>query len=193
MRDLRRKTAIRLAGAVAAGLVAVTIADFARRMESSPAADRLPHNAVVFTGQFERVHAGLLVLHEGRVERLLISGANPGAGIWPDRFVAQFKLDATLRDALAAGDLVLGIEAENTFQNAKETAGWYRARGLSGPLLLITSRRHMPRASLALERALAGRKVYRMSISDDGSIRVLVVEFLKFVVTAVTVLWTSRG
>ena len=139
-----------------AGLLAAAGIDFAHRMASIRSAEGLPENAVVFTGQFDRVRAGLEILRQGRVETVFISGVNSGAGIQKERFATQFSLDPNLEQALASGRLALGERAQNTLENAAETACWHRERGLSGPLLLITSCPHMPRASMALERSLPG-------------------------------------
>ena len=174
--------------ALTVGIMAVTAVNFAGRVETSlPAGADLPENAVVFTGQFDRIHAGLGLLRRARVERLLISGVNAGAGIQIETFSEQFGLDVGLRQALLSGRLALGPVAQNTLQNAAETACWYLASGLSGPILLITSRPHMPRASLALERALPGREVLRMSLpgTHGGPLfQTLGTEFLKFAATA---------
>jgi uncharacterized SAM-binding protein YcdF (DUF218 family) len=169
------------------GMFAVTAINFAWRMETSVPAGDLPENAVVFTGQFDRIHVGLALLREGRVERLFISGVNPGAGIEIERFSEQFGLDAGLRQTLRSGRLALDPMAQNTSQNAAETASWYLARDLSGSILLITSQLHMPRASLALERALPGSKVLRMSLSGTSAeppFKTLSTEFFKFAATA---------
>lgn len=175
-------------GLVTAGLFIGVAAEFALRMEPSRSAEDLETNAVVFTGQFDRVFAGLDMLREGLVENLFISGVNPGAGMTRERFAMQFSLDANLQRALASGRLALGERAENTLENAAETACWYKRRGLSGPLLLITSCLHMPRASLALERSLSDVDVVRMCLSNaakDVTTEALINEFKKFIVTLV--------
>ncbi len=148
----------------------------------------LPHVAIVFTGQFERTHAGLDLLRQGQIEQLFISGVNPGAGMRIERFADEFGLDARLRSALEAGRINLGPRAQSTSQNALETACWLRARHLSGPILLITSQAHMPRASLALEWAVGGQGVERWSLRSERappSLEIIASEFLKFVVTAI--------
>ena len=168
------------------GLLAAAWVDFARRMEPSGSAERLPANAVAFTGQFDRVFAGLKVLQLGHVENLFISGVNRGAGIEKDGFAAQFPVDANLQRALASGRLALGERAQNTLENAAETACWYKERGLLGPLLLITSCLHMPRASLALERSLPKVDVVRMCLASATSqvtTEALINEFKKFIIT----------
>jgi uncharacterized SAM-binding protein YcdF (DUF218 family) len=170
---------------IAIGLFAATGLGFYFRTMPSRA-KYFPTNAVVFTGQFDRVFAGLDLLRQGRVENLFISGVNIGAGIPKERFPTQFALDANLRGALASGRLALGEWAENTFENAAETASWYEERGLSGPVLLITSCLHMPRASLALERAMPKVSVVRMCLAtaaEDIETDAPISEFAKFIMT----------
>jgi uncharacterized SAM-binding protein YcdF (DUF218 family) len=184
---LRLKPLAVVLAAPVAGFIAVAALGFARRIEASvPAGGELPETAVVFTGEFDRIRLGLALLREGRVKRLFISGVNPSAGIRIGGFADQFGLNAALRQALETGLLALGPGAENTSQNAAESACWARARGLSGPILLITSRQHMPRASLALERSLPGAAVIRMSVDDvtvAPDTTLLITEFAKYVIT----------
>lgn len=147
----------------------------------------MPRIAVVFTGQFERIHFALGLFEEGRIDRLFISGVNSGAGLDPKRFDRQFGLSEALRAARAEGRIVLASEANTTLENAAETACWLRMSPEVDTVALITSHRHMPRASLALERALsANLSVHRMA-SDRGSggesSRAKAVEFRKFVGT----------
>lgn len=169
-----------------AGLGLVTVVDFALRTRStfSPSANLLP--GVVFTGQFNRVHAGLALLDRGDISTLLISGTNPPAGIPIAGFGQQFQLSQKLQAALADGTLVLAPGAHNTFENAAETRRWLATLQIDGPVVLITSRFHLPRASLALEQALAGRVVMRVSVPEDStSFRGVVTEWGKFVWTRV--------
>lgn len=58
----------------------------------APGADKVRSvsAAVVFTGQFERIDVALQMLDQGTIQRLFISGLNPGAGLFPASFVAQF-------------------------------------------------------------------------------------------------------
>ncbi len=177
---------------VSTALILVTILvilagiDFKKRLASSFTEETLPGNAVVFTGQFHRIKSGLELLRQERVEHLLISGVNKKAGMTKRGFGRQFGLDVRLQRALAIGRLVLKEQANTTLQNAAETACWYAARRLEGPLLLITSRPHMPRASLALESSLPDIHVVRLSLSSgdaNNSISYFLTEFFKFAIT----------
>jgi len=184
----------RLAWAVVliAGLGLVTVVDFVRRTHTTfvPSANPLP--GVVFTGQFNRVHAGLALLERGAVSPLLISGTNSPAGIPLEGFSQQFQLSNKLQAALAEGSLVLGADAHNTFENAAEARRWIATLPTDSPIVLITSRFHMPRASLALEQVLAGPTVLRVSVPEGStSFRSVLTEWGKFVWTCVVGAWSN--
>lgn len=159
---------------------------------SVPSLDRIRQvsAAVVFTGQFERVDEGLRLTDAGAVPRLYISGVNENAGMDPAHFVEQFSLRnphiADLR-RLVACCVELGQRADNTFQNAQDTKCWVDRRGLTGSLLLITSRQTMARAMAALSGALPERIIVPYPVEDGlptvGQTRMR--EYLKFLVTIV--------
>ena len=177
---------LRVLGWVLLLLAALAVGDFYRRTQSTfvPATSPLP--GVVFTGQFVRVYAGLDLLARGHVAPLLISGANAGAGIRVAGFADQFQLSATLRTALAAGALVLSVDANNTIENAHDTQRWLSTLAPGQPVVLITSKFHMPRASLALEQTLSGPQVLRHVVAED-TVRYesVVVQFWKYLGTYV--------
>lgn len=165
-------------------LMVLAVGDFARRAQSTFIPSAVHRPGGVFTGQFSRVRAGLDLLERGFVSPLLISGTNPGAGISVTGFADQFELSPALRTALAAGTLVLGAAANNTFENAEEARHWLNTLASDQPVVLITSRFHMPRASLALEQVLGERQVLRYALAEEEVRYVGVfVEFWKFVGT----------
>ena len=162
----------------------IAVGYFARRTQSTFLPSAVQRPGVVFTGEFSRVHAGLDLLERGFVMPLLISGTNPGAGISVTGFADQFELSPALRAALAAGTLVLGPAANNTFENPQEARHWLSTLASDQPVVLITSRFHLLRASLALEQALGERQVLRYAQAEDEVRYVGVfVEFWKFVGT----------
>jgi uncharacterized SAM-binding protein YcdF (DUF218 family) len=160
---------------------------FQSRIQSGLDRNAVPRTAIVFTGQFDRIRFALGLMDEGGIDRLFISGVNPGAGIVPARFAAQFALSPRLASALAAGDIVLATEANTTLENAIETACWLRRHPEIRQVALITSQRHMARASLALERALpAGRHIARLpsdQFAGSGLSAGQLSEFVKFSAT----------
>ena len=168
-------------------------ADFVARLGTAPLSDPMPRTAIVFTGQFDRIRAGLDLLAAGRVDKLLISGVNRAAGLDPGQFAEAFDLSPGLRTALATGDIVLGVRAGTTLQNAEEASCWLAHRAGVHDAVLVTSARHMPRASLALQRALpAGFRIVRFASDAEHASDVPGAltsrEFGKFLVTSVITL-----
>ena len=103
-------------------------------------------------------------------------------------FADQFKLFATLRNALAEGRVQLCLRPTRTtrIENARETRHWLTTLAPGQPEVLITSQFHMPRASLALEQAVRGRQVLRYGVTED-TVRYesVMVEFWKYLGTYV--------
>ena len=177
-------------------LVGVTLDFFAFDSFSvlSDAEVRRASAAVVFTGAFERVDAGLQLLDAGVIPRLYVSGVNANAGIPPARFVSQFSVrNPSIADLprLVECCVEWGERADNTIQNAWDTKCWAERRGVSGPLLLITSRRHMARAMAALSGALPGRALIPYPVDDAppsaGGLRGRAFEYVKYLGTHVAV------
>ncbi|WP_244613027.1 YdcF family protein [Methylosinus sp. Ce-a6] len=146
--------------------------------------------AVVFTGSFERIDAGLQLMNSGVVPLLYISGLNANAGLHPSRFVAQFSArNPNIRDLRRLVECCVqwGEYAENTIQNAVETRCWVRRHETPGPLLLITSRLHMARALTALSSELPDRPLIPFPALDPASSasqsRPRVIEYLKYLAT----------
>ena len=157
---------------VAGGIIAVVAVSFmAFDAFSVPSRKtvRSASAAVIFTGQFERVDAGLRLLEAKDVPRLYISGVNAGAGILLANFVNQFSTRnpeiVDLRQ-LVQCCVELGEQANNTFQNARDAQCWVERRGVTGPLLLITSERHMARAMAAISGTLPSFKIIPYPVHD---------------------------
>lgn len=181
-----------LAGILTLGLA---VADFARRMVSTFNPGRGTDLGVVFTGQFVRTDIGLRLLEDGQIKRLFISGVNIGAGMPPQNFVRQFKLSPALIQALGDGQLSLGENGQDTLQNALETRCWLARFPSDQPVVLITSRWHMPRASIVLERTVRGNRIERYNV-DDGLMSAdrLLDEFAKYLATrAISFWWLIAG
>ncbi len=107
---------------------------------------------VVLTGGRLRLETGLRLLAAGTAKKLFISGVNQRV----DRDELLRALGPSA--AGAACCIVLGHEADNTFGNARETAGWMREEGYQS-LRLVTSWYHMPRSLLEFERAMPGTTI----------------------------------
>lgn len=181
------------------GVIGALYSAFQGRMEPSALLEPQPRIGVVFTGQFERIRFGLRLFEQDAIDRLFISGVNGGAGLVPERFDRQFDLSSELSAARAAGHIILASDANTTLENAVETSCWLARQSGAKSVRLVTSRHHMPRASLALERAVpSGFSVTRV-VSDEGvstEPAVLLQEVPQFVATwivtlAPRALWTA--
>jgi uncharacterized SAM-binding protein YcdF (DUF218 family) len=140
--------------AVAAVLTVLAIGFFGFAGYDKPKDLTRIETGIVFTGADERVRVGLELFKAGLVKRLYISGANPNAGIWLHDFEQKFgNADGNMRPLLRCC-IQFGALADNTFQNALETRCWLENQGLRGPILLLTSTRHMARARAALGHLL---------------------------------------
>ncbi len=162
MQSLR--TALSALIATAILLALLIVADFFQRITPTLDASAQTRRAVVFTGQFDRIDAALDLFDQGRIDQLLISGVGIGSGLRPETLADQFNFSPAARAALRAGDILLSPDAQDTFQNAVETACWLRDQSPQTGVILISSVSHLPRASITLERALPpGFPVYRSS------------------------------
>lgn len=161
-----RNIAILLICVAVLGLVALGREFSTRSLVAVDAAD-LPTTAVVFTGQFDRVELALNLFDQGRFDRIFISGVNGGAGITPQNFADQFRISSNARAALNSGQIILAPDANTTIENALEAACWLDKHPGVREIVLITGRSHMPRASWALESAIAGSVSVRR-LSPDG-------------------------
>jgi uncharacterized SAM-binding protein YcdF (DUF218 family) len=115
-------------------------------------ADQTSHTdaIVVPTGGYGRLLTGLELLRAGQAEWLFISGVYTGVTL--SRLVGESVLDAT------SCCIDIGHSADDTFQNARETAAWMAARGFHS-LRLVTGNYHMPRAILEFRRAMPDVKL----------------------------------
>ncbi len=148
--------------------------------------DRAADGIVALTGGPSRITDAVELLASGRGRRLLITGVGPTtstaelARLVPDHarwFGCCVDLDYT---------------AVNTVGNAAETRRWVRERGFRS-LVVVTSGYHMPRALLEIGHRLpdvalipfpvvAGQTRAEPWWSSFGSAKILIFEYLKFIV-----------
>ena len=151
------------------GIVSIVFAlllfDFITRTDTDNRASEPPRNVVVFTGAYDRIYLGLDMIATDAADNLLISGANRTSGLIPEKFPALFDPTPEQAEWVSQGRIVLAPDALSTFENAQEAACWLDKRPGVDSVTLITSRRHMARASLALERAVGSVDVVRL-VSD---------------------------
>jgi uncharacterized SAM-binding protein YcdF (DUF218 family) len=107
---------------------------------------------VVLTGGRLRLETGLDLLGAGRAQKLFVSGVNPHV----DRL--ELMRVAGRADTDDPGRVVIGHDADNTFGNARETAGWMQQEGYNS-LRLVTSWYHMERSLLEFERAMPQARI----------------------------------
>jgi uncharacterized SAM-binding protein YcdF (DUF218 family) len=102
---------------------------------------------VVLTGGRQRLETGLDLLAGGKAKKLFISGVNQRV----DREELLRSLGPLPENAACC--IVIGHSADNTFGNARETAGWMHEEGYRS-LRLVTGWYHMRRSLLEFERAM---------------------------------------
>ena len=142
----------RLINLIVVAIVVAFVSGFAVFVARLEDRDVLPlpqgQAAVALTGGAERISDALELLAAGKVGRLLITGVNQTTtGGEIARLTPRFS--EWLRCCVD-----LGYEALNTRGNAVETRDWARRRGLKGPIVVVTSTYHMPRALLELRRLM---------------------------------------
>lgn len=150
---------------MAALVLAALLADFMNRSSVDRTLEELPRTAIVFTGHFDRIDLGLDLLSTGRIDRLFITGVNGDAGLNVGRFAEQFDLSPEQAAWIETGKIALAADAHTTFENAWEAGCWLDQTPDIEAVALITSRRHMARASVALQNTAWPIDVVRV-VSD---------------------------
>ncbi|HYA79553.1 MAG TPA: YdcF family protein [Methylocystis sp.] len=152
---------------------------------------------VALTGGSDRVLEAAGLLARGQARRLLITGVN--------RATRDADLARILPMSKALFDCCvdLGYSAQDTAGNAVETRSWVGAHGIKGPLIVVTSNYHMPRALAELSAALPGMKLYPYSVvsdhvnvaelSDTRVLRLLAREYLKYLRAIVRIWLVGAG
>jgi uncharacterized SAM-binding protein YcdF (DUF218 family) len=141
--------------AFAAALITIGFVVFVFEISRAKPPDPVPKadGIVVLTGTGGgRLEAGAKLLKQGLGEHLLISGVN--------KSISAEKIQSLLElnDEDFSCCVTLDYEAENTYQNGKETANWARALGYES-ILLVTSSYHMPRAKVEISTAMDGIRI----------------------------------
>ena len=140
---------------------------------------------VALTGGSDRVLEAAELLARGQARRLLITGVNR-ATLGAD----LEKILPVSRDLFACC-VDLGYRAQDTAGNARETRDWARERNIKGPLIVVTSNYHMPRALAELSAAMPSVTLYPFPVvsehvnvadwtRDKSVLRLLVREYLKY-------------
>ena len=181
------------ASALASGLGFAGFLAFVQAIEQDEAWPVRPGvAAIALTGGADRIEDALDLLEKGHAGRLLISGVNP----------SLTRADV-VRLAPGAAGLIeccvdLGYEARNTIGNALEARRWLAAHDLSGPVIVVTSNYHMPRALAELAHELPQTELIPFPVvserlrngawwNDWGVARLWAGEYAKYLVALVRI------
>jgi uncharacterized SAM-binding protein YcdF (DUF218 family) len=182
----RRLTGVVCAAALVAGIAGFLA--FSQLIEQDEARSLRPGVAVVaLTGGADRIQDALDLLEKGYAGRLLITGVNSSLTR------ADVARLAPRSAAFIECCVDLGYEARNTIGNALETRQWLAEHDLLGPVIVVTSNYHMPRALAELAHELPGTELIPYPVvsdrmragawwNDAGVARLWVVEYLKYLV-----------
>lgn len=102
---------------------------------------------IVLTGGQNRINTGLDLLAAGKARYLFISGVNKD--VKTEELVRLWKPKFEYIPCC----IVLGVSANDTEGNAKESSEWVREQGVSS-VRLVTSNYHLPRSWLEFTHAL---------------------------------------
>jgi uncharacterized SAM-binding protein YcdF (DUF218 family) len=144
---------------------------------------------VALTGGPERIGEAVEQLAAGRGKRLLITGVNRATNV--DALARLVPRYESLFDCC----IDIDHSAINTIGNAVETRRWARERGFHS-LMIVTSSYHMPRALAEISHQLPDATLLPFPVtterqraapwwSNAGSARMLVSEYLKYLVAIV--------
>ncbi len=118
---------------------------------------------VVLTGKGGgRLQAGGLLLKNKHAERLLVSGVNPAIS----EEEVQSLLGLSRKQTTCCVDL--DYNAENTYDNGRETANWASALGYE-EIILVTSDYHMPRAEIEITTAQKRLRIISYPVKTENT------------------------
>ena len=104
---------------------------------------------IVLTGGPDRINAGLDLLAAKKAKYLFISGVNTQVSV--EQLVSLWRKDVRKPPCC----IVLGHEAQNTFENAAEARDWIETNDIKSARLLTTDY-HMPRAWIEFTALMPG-------------------------------------
>jgi len=129
------------------------------REETTPVAQA--EGVVALTGGSDRVVEAASLLARGQARRLLITGVNRAT------HGSDIARRVPMSKDLFECCVDLGYEAQDTQGNARETRDWAKRRGIKGPLIVVTSNYHMPRALVEIAAAMPGVTLYPFAVVSD--------------------------
>ena len=146
--------------ALAGGLAGFLVFSSSIALEEAPPAGS-GVAAVALTGGAERIPDAIALLERGYARRLLITGVNPSLSVAD--VVRLAPRSARFIDCCVD----LGYEARNTIGNAREARRWLAANDLRGPVIVVTTNYHMPRALAELGHELPDRVLIPFPVVTD--------------------------
>ncbi len=192
----------RLAGFACVAALVVGFAGFlafSQLIEQDEMRSVRPGVAVVaLTGGSDRIEDALDLLEKGYAGRLLITGVNPSLTR------ADVARLAPRLARLIECCVDLGYEARNTIGNALEARQWLAAHDLRGPVIVVTSNYHMPRALAELAHELPGVELIPFPVvserlrngawwNDLGVARLWAGEYVKYLVALARIQLRAPG
>ena len=172
---------------------------FAQSIEKDEARPPRPGVAVVaLTGGADRIQDALDLLDKGYGGRLLITGVHPS--LTPADMVRLAPRSARFIECCVD----LGYEAQNTIGNALEARRWLVEHDLRGPVIVVTSNYHMPRALAELAHELPQTELIPFPVvserlrngawwNDPGVARLWAGEYVKYLVALARIQLRARS
>ncbi|PWL19661.1 YdcF family protein [Falsochrobactrum shanghaiense] len=150
---------------------------------------------VVLTGGQSRIRAALELLAQKRGKRLLISGVHPSTN--------EKSLQRATHSEPALFDCCVDLDrsALNTAGNATESEHWIRANDYHR-VIVVTNNYHIPRSILEMSSRMDdvefipypvvnGEKREHGWVAEGDTLRVLLIEYVKYLGAAIRVGWAS--
>ena len=136
--------------------------------------DRRTDGIIVLTGGPNRIERGLMLMQQGKAERMLVSGVN--MEVARRDFLKMFRPPLPLFDCCVD----LGHEAVDTRSNAAESAAWIEQHHYKS-IRLVTTDWHMRRARFELREALPEHvTIITDAVPSEPNLTVLLTEYHKY-------------
>lgn len=109
------------------------------------------HNRLSMRRGSDRIWQAIHLYHLGKVEKILIAGANGDIVDKGLNEAIQFR-EILIDEGIPASDILVDSVSQNTFQNAVESKKIIDQHPEISTVLLVTSALHMPRAEACFEK-----------------------------------------